>query len=157
MLTVNIINLSLARTSIGPSVTAIGHVGPAQAGPAAAPLERLAVPWQDPQDNPALYALLSWHTRLSEFAGREEAMRELRGVGLSTPGLDSLLAAGKRAGALGGKLSGAGGGGAFFLVADSARAAGEIAQAVQGQAQSAALRLAAPAVTIALQPQRTIA
>ncbi len=87
----------------------------------------------------------------------EEAMRELRGVGLSTPGLDSLLAAGKRAGALGGKLSGAGGGGAFFLVADSARAAGEIAQAVQGQAQSAALRLAAPAVTIALQPQRTIA
>ena len=48
----------------------------------------------------------------------EEAHRQLRSLGLSTPELEECLAAGRRAGALGGKLSGAGGGGAWFLVFD---------------------------------------
>ena len=46
----------------------------------------------------------------------ETAMGILRSLGLSDPALDMLLEEGKRWGALGGKLSGAGGGGAFFLV-----------------------------------------
>ncbi|WP_018525812.1 mevalonate kinase [Alkalispirochaeta alkalica] len=46
----------------------------------------------------------------------EEAQEALRSLDLSTPELDHLLREGRRAGALGGKLSGAGGGGAFFLV-----------------------------------------
>jgi mevalonate kinase len=45
-----------------------------------------------------------------------QAQERLAALELSTPELDELLAAGRRAGALGGKLSGAGGGGAFFMV-----------------------------------------
>ena len=52
--------------------------------------------------------------RLGELAWQtQERLAELE---LSTPELDALLEAGRRAGALGGKLSGAGGGGAFFLL-----------------------------------------
>ena len=40
----------------------------------------------------------------------------LAGLGLSTPELEDMLACGRAAGALGGKLSGAGGGGAFYLI-----------------------------------------
>jgi mevalonate kinase len=52
----------------------------------------------------------------------------LKDLGLSSPVLDDLLERGRSAGALGGKLSGAGGGGAFFLLysdAGSARAGAE--------------------------------
>jgi mevalonate kinase len=61
----------------------------------------------------------------------DDAMGLLRGLGLSTPALDALLDAGRRAGALGGKLSGAGGGGAFFLVVRDAREAREVARCLQ--------------------------
>jgi mevalonate kinase len=44
------------------------------------------------------------------------AQKLLAGLGLSTPELDFLLSKGMEAGAVGGKLSGAGGGGAFFLL-----------------------------------------
>jgi mevalonate kinase len=55
----------------------------------------------------------------------DQAQAILHALGLSSPPLDALLDEGRRCGALGGKLSGAGGGGAFFLVCDgegSARA-----------------------------------
>jgi len=45
-----------------------------------------------------------------------EAQELLDSLGLSTPELDRLLEEGRAKGALGGKLSGAGGGGAFFLI-----------------------------------------
>ena len=45
-----------------------------------------------------------------------QAQERLAELDLSTPELDGLLEQGRRAGALGGKLSGAGGGGAFFLI-----------------------------------------
>jgi mevalonate kinase len=57
----------------------------------------------------------------------DQAMSALRGIGLSTPDLEVVLEAARRAGALGAKLSGAGGGGAFYAVArdaDSAQAVG---------------------------------
>lgn len=58
----------------------------------------------------------------------DEAQGLLAELGLASPELEMVLADGRAAGALGGKLSGAGGGGAFFLVfpdAASARAAAE--------------------------------
>ena len=74
----------------------------------------------------------------------DQAMALLRALGLSVPGLDALLDAGKRAGALGGKLSGAGAGGAFFLVARDVRMAGEIALRVSEEASRRRIRMASP-------------
>ncbi|MBI5581651.1 MAG: ATP-binding protein, partial [Deltaproteobacteria bacterium] len=38
----------------------------------------LDVPWHPLQANPSLFALLSWHTRASEFKGRDEQMAALK-------------------------------------------------------------------------------
>lgn len=46
----------------------------------------------------------------------QAAQKCLRELGLSTPEMDQVLARGEEKGSLGGKLSGAGGGGAFFLL-----------------------------------------
>lgn len=56
------------------------------------------------------------------------AQNHLRALDLSTPELDLVLERGKELGALGGKLSGAGGGGAYFLVAPSFEDATRIAE-----------------------------
>lgn len=74
----------------------------------------------------------------------DQAMDRLRGLGLSSPWLDRLLEAGKRAGALGGKLSGAGGGGAFFLVARDAESAERVAASLKREAARGGILLAAP-------------
>jgi mevalonate kinase len=74
----------------------------------------------------------------------DQAMERLRALGLSSPWLDRLLAAGKRAGALGGKLSGAGGGGAFFLVTSDAARAQQVASSVEEEAARGGITLAAP-------------
>jgi mevalonate kinase len=60
-----------------------------------------------------------------------EAHSILRSLDLSTPQLDDLLREGQAHGALGGKLSGAGGGGAFFLICPDAEAARGAAAALQ--------------------------
>jgi mevalonate kinase len=72
------------------------------------------------------------------------AMEVLKSIGLGNPSMERLIAAGKSAGARGGKLSGAGGGGAFYLVADSRRAAGSISGALRAAATGAGITLAAP-------------
>jgi mevalonate kinase len=69
----------------------------------------------------------------------DEAMGSLRRLGLSSPALEMLLDAGRAHGALGGKLSGAGSGGALFLVAKDAESAAVIARALQEHADRAAL------------------
>jgi mevalonate kinase len=74
----------------------------------------------------------------------ERAMVVLRDLGLSVPAIDEMLDTGKQAGALGGKLSGAGGGGAFYLVARSARDARGIARRLTEEASRAGLRMASP-------------
>jgi mevalonate kinase len=61
---------------------------------------------------------------------------------LSTPVLDTLLEKGKSAGALGGKLSGAGGGGAFFLLYPDAESAREGADYLNSEAAAAGLSTA---------------
>jgi mevalonate kinase len=74
----------------------------------------------------------------------DKAMERLRALGLSSPWLDRLLEAGKKAGALGGKLSGAGGGGAFFLVTGDAVSAQRVASTLEEEAARAGITLAAP-------------
>lgn len=73
----------------------------------------------------------------------EEAMDVLRALELSNPWLDSLLSEGKRSGAVGGKLSGAGGGGAFFLVCVSEKSAQENAVALSRAADERGITLVA--------------
>ncbi len=79
---------------------------------------------------------------LGELA--ESAMDRLRALSLSTPGLDRLLQAARAAGALGGKLSGAGGGGAFFAVASDREAAAFIASRLEDEAAEAGIVLSSP-------------
>jgi mevalonate kinase len=67
-------------------------------------------------------------TELGDRANEAQAL--LRTLGVSTSRLDRILSAGLAAGANGGKLSGAGGGGAFVLFCKDAASAREVARAV---------------------------
>lgn len=80
--------------------------------------------------------------RLGALADR--AMDQLRMLGLSDPSQDRMLEAGSRAGALGGKLSGAGAGGAFFLVFPDAARARRALHALRETAAQRGIRLVAP-------------
>jgi mevalonate kinase len=73
-----------------------------------------------------------------------EAMGRLRGLGLANQAQDRLIEAGMRAGALGAKLSGAGSGGAFFLIAADKDMAHVIARGVAEQARRSGIALGAP-------------
>ncbi len=66
---------------------------------------------------------------LGTAAGR--AQEQLCRLGVSSPLLDRVLHTGIENGAIGGKLSGAGGGGAFFLVCDSADVSSTVEDAVR--------------------------
>jgi mevalonate kinase len=69
----------------------------------------------------------------------DEAQAVLASLGLSSEYLEELLAAGREAGAVGGKLSGAGGGGAFFLVAAEEERARTVAERVRARAAAMGL------------------
>jgi mevalonate kinase len=79
----------------------------------------------------------------------DAAMENLRRLSLSTPWLDRLLAAGRSEGALGGKLSGAGGGGAFFLVVRDPEIAGAVAARLMAEARQAGIPLVSDARILA--------
>ena len=64
----------------------------------------------------------------------DRAHRMLAELGLGDPAQERLLRAGRIAGASGGKLSGAGGGGACFLVCPDAHTAARVLAAIGGQA-----------------------
>jgi mevalonate kinase len=72
-----------------------------------------------------------------------EAQERLAALGLSTPDLDAAFSAAAGAGALGWKLSGAGGGGAFFCVASGEAHARALVDAVAAGAKNGAYRLTA--------------
>ena len=76
--------------------------------------------------------------KLGELATAAQAL--LAGQGLSTPELDGLMREGLSRGALGGKLSGAGGGGAFFLICPQA----DHAAMTAGRLREVALRAGLP-------------
>lgn len=65
------------QVQFGPEVNAIAFVGGKGETPAP-PAELSIPPPLTPQDHPDPFALLNWRTRLSEFAGREPQMAELR-------------------------------------------------------------------------------
>ena len=69
----------------------------------------------------------------------EEAQAVLASLGLSSDDLEELLQAGRDAGAEGGKLSGAGGGGAFFLMARDEDRARTVAERVRVRAREMGL------------------
>jgi mevalonate kinase len=74
----------------------------------------------------------------------DRAMRRLRALGLSTRDLDLLLYTAGNEGARGGKLSGAGGGGAFYAVADDRQAGVRIASRLGIEAEKAGIMFSSP-------------
>jgi mevalonate kinase len=80
----------------------------------------------------------------------DEAMTILGALGLSTPPLDELIRQGKAEGALGGKVSGAGGGGAFYLVAADEQGARAVARALALAAPRYGILLTTPARVVSL-------
>ena len=93
-------------------------------------------------------AILGGEDRTSLPAGigalADEAMTCLRGLGLGNDAQDALLRAGLGAGGLGGKLSGAGDGGAFWVVATDRRSAARVADGLRRAARRLGIRLVAP-------------
>ncbi|MFC1760811.1 mevalonate kinase [Planctomycetota bacterium] len=84
-------------------------------------------------------------TEASRFLGEQAqaAHRFLADLGLSTPVLDQIVPTALQAGATGGKLSGAGGGGAFVLFCADSDTAERIRSIIDGQFGNALLHLAA--------------
>ncbi|HOX18758.1 MAG TPA: hypothetical protein PKW82_09900, partial [Spirochaetales bacterium] len=77
--------------------------------------------------------------RIGELARR--AQENLHGLDLSTQELDALIASGEAAGSTGGKLSGGGAGGAFWLAAKNRADAGRVADAVRAEAAKLGITL----------------
>jgi len=73
-----------------------------------------------------------------------DAMDRLRSLGLGTRDLEVVLDASRDAGATGAKLSGAGGGGAFYAVAPDAATADAIASRIERDAAATGVALIAP-------------
>jgi tetratricopeptide (TPR) repeat protein len=69
--------IALFSFNLGPSVTAIGKLGWGQGKVTKDQVKELIVPWQNLLPDQKLFSLLSWHTRISEFAGRNKEMDQL--------------------------------------------------------------------------------
>ena len=84
--------------------------------------------------------------RIGEGLGilADRAMELLAALGLSTPELDRLVRSARAAGALGAKLSGAGGGGAFFALAPDPAAAAHIMLRLESECRDAGIALVSP-------------
>jgi tetratricopeptide (TPR) repeat protein len=78
---------SINKTSIGPSITAIGHIGKNDAEAPASQPTNLGVPWHDIVDNPSIFSLLSWHCKTSKFGGREKEISELYRWAMGSPNI----------------------------------------------------------------------
>jgi hypothetical protein len=76
MLSINLNLLSYTAVSVGPSVTAFAYVGSPDQAASAAPTE-MVVPWHDLPKDPNVFQLLSWHTAVSRFTGRDVQMAQL--------------------------------------------------------------------------------
>jgi hypothetical protein len=76
---------ALGKFSIGPSVSAIGTIGGTSREESFSQLITLGVPWHDIVEKPSLFSLLSWHTHISEFGGRDKEIYKLYQWATSTP------------------------------------------------------------------------
>ena len=72
----NLNAVSFGGVKVGPSATV--NLVSINAGSAPAPVSQLSLRWQTLQRDPSLFALLTWHTRISDFAGREHELAQLR-------------------------------------------------------------------------------
>jgi len=70
--------IALFSFNLGPSVTAIGKLGLGHGEVTRDQIKELRVPWQKLLPDQKLFSLLSWHTRVSEFAGRDDEMDQLK-------------------------------------------------------------------------------
>jgi len=84
----------------------------------------------------------------------DEAEALLESLDLVTAGQAELIAAGRKAGAMGGKMSGAGGGGAFYLLYPDRATAQAGARLVNAAATGQGLRLALSARAMSFRPER---
>ena len=78
-ISMNDVNLvSVTGQSYGPSFSLV-NITVTSGGPSSPDQGHgdLVVPWHDLQEDPSIFALLSWHTRTSEFKGRDEELAEL--------------------------------------------------------------------------------
>ena len=74
MISINLVNVSL---DFGYKVSAVFQVGPNAGQIPHGNTVELKVPWHDLHDDPDAFSLLSWHTQVSDFAGRDDELEEL--------------------------------------------------------------------------------
>jgi hypothetical protein len=68
------LNISL---TFGHSLTGVVQIGPRAGQLPESATTQLTIPWHDLLGDRSVFPLLSWHTRISEFAGREEELAHL--------------------------------------------------------------------------------
>ncbi len=72
MLSISPVSVALVNIKLGPTVAAVGQIGPLRGAGEPAPLKKLTIPWRPPQEKADLLSLLGWRTRISDFAGQED-------------------------------------------------------------------------------------
>ncbi len=81
----SIADITLFNFSFGPSITAVGHVGPGLQAKSPEHIENLAIQWHDVGSGPLLFSLLSWHSEISHFSGRKRELEKLHNWAASGP------------------------------------------------------------------------
>ncbi len=79
----SIFSISLPGIHIGPAISGAYYVG--GGAPDTVPPAPLVVPRQDLQKDPSIFAMLGWHVGLSEFAGRNDEIKQLQAWAESGP------------------------------------------------------------------------
>ena len=69
--------ITLFKIQFGPTVNAIGRIGKGASEAVSLKPVDLPIHWHKPQSNTYLFSLLSWHTRISEFCGRDKEIELL--------------------------------------------------------------------------------
>ena len=89
MLSINLFPINLFPINVpfdtapgNPTAAPVGYLGPSASS---LPPTTLTVPWQGLQKRPETFSLLSWHTKVSQFAGREHEMQQLAQWATSAP------------------------------------------------------------------------
>ncbi len=72
----SVVSLTLLKFQTAPSVTAIGNLGGGSVTEGS--VSKLQIPWHGLKETPTCFQLLSWHTRVSTFSGRDVEMAKLQ-------------------------------------------------------------------------------
>ncbi len=84
MLSVSLVSFGI-NLNLGPSVIGTAEIRPSGQGQPSGKPKNLTVPWQDLQPKAPVFALMSWHGRLSDFRGRNPEIEELNKWAASEP------------------------------------------------------------------------